>query len=523
MQIQNFIKANAIISSILFTLFLFAFSYAFFTPFFETNDDVYMMLCLKGKIVVSEQSEYLIFSNILLGYLLKFLYFYFPTFNWYSYYLVFFLYLGFTIFTYLLISHIHSKHQLIVGFFLYTLFFILFGLENLLYLQFTRVAGILATAGFLLILFSKSATIINLQVTFGVFCVVLASLARIQSTYLSFIIILLPHSFILFFSIPYNSKIKWVVTKSLSVVVAFLLCLSAEFYNIYQLEKWDSYGSYNALKGRIIDYEVLNKVDAATRNDILRNVGWTENDYQMFLHWFFIDSRYSLEKLEQIVEDTEKVPVLQKSNSLHVTFNRYDFHLFLFFGLIACVFFLKKPTKRELISVILLIMSVLLLKFIFIMMAFFLKPAPYRVLGFAYTCFVFEVWLLIFAFFTTTTAQLSYKTITYQHLFIILLTIGCLWRLSSLYIHSNQMKVKQNTLSLFMEQIPQGKIFISWGAGFPFEYIAPFHSVQNLNFYILSLGSRSVDNLKLFKHLNLDDIYLAILDKQITIFIQQKR
>ena len=79
--------------AVLANLLLFGVIYLFFTPHFQENDDVGMLLEAAGKLIAAEPTPYLLFTHIIIGYILKTLYSISPQTAWYGYYLVFCLFI----------------------------------------------------------------------------------------------------------------------------------------------------------------------------------------------------------------------------------------------------------------------------------------------------------------------------------------------------------------------------------------------------------------------------------------------
>ena len=83
-----FLENNPAMSANLINFVLFCLIYFFFTASFQTNDDVGMMLEAAGVAIAAEPTEYLLFSNVLIGILLKNLYQISTSVAWYGWYLV---------------------------------------------------------------------------------------------------------------------------------------------------------------------------------------------------------------------------------------------------------------------------------------------------------------------------------------------------------------------------------------------------------------------------------------------------
>ena len=110
---------------------------------FETNDDTAMNLIASGSLTGSP-SELLIFTNVSIGYLLKWLYSTTSNINWYTWYLIASFYVGYYALQFQLSKLVLQRnYKLIIH-----LFLLLLLLPSLQYLQFTRVAAVVLLGGF---------------------------------------------------------------------------------------------------------------------------------------------------------------------------------------------------------------------------------------------------------------------------------------------------------------------------------------------------------------------------------------
>ena len=95
--LHNHLKENSVKSTLLhFIICLFEITLvvSLLPIYFELNDDTGMNAIVSGAISGSP-SEYLMFTNIIIGYLLKFLFTYIPSVNWYTWYLLTALFIGY--------------------------------------------------------------------------------------------------------------------------------------------------------------------------------------------------------------------------------------------------------------------------------------------------------------------------------------------------------------------------------------------------------------------------------------------
>src|SRR5579859_5619648 len=125
---------------------LFAFALWAVTPCFETNDDLSMQLIASG-FYTGHPCEYLVFTNVLLGWPLRLLYEAWPTCNWYLVYLIGSQYAAMTAVAFVVFSR--RRHWLFL--FLYLGFFLLAEMRLLVSLQFTTTAFLVGASALLLL------------------------------------------------------------------------------------------------------------------------------------------------------------------------------------------------------------------------------------------------------------------------------------------------------------------------------------------------------------------------------------
>lgn len=192
---------------------------------FSTNDDVYMLLFSSGK-YLGEFNPNLIFSNIIYGNCLVFLYKTFPNIEWYS----LIMYLIIVSCYYFLFTNFHQKNKWII-----ILISVLF-IENLFNIQFTKASALLAFTGYLLYFKQRNNALLLI--------VLLSSLIRFE-TFILVSLLIIPIYFIKEF------KVKEVF-KFLGVFIISLLLFNVH-YQYNNSDKWINYNEYNKLRGEVYD------------------------------------------------------------------------------------------------------------------------------------------------------------------------------------------------------------------------------------------------------------------------------
>lgn len=117
----------------------------FFKCDFLINDDFYMMLIARGDF--GDKSQYLIFINLIIGYILKGLYYIAPAVNWYVILQLGIIIVCFWILTLFIFQSFKWKYACVIK----IIMFVCFEFSYYTELQFNKTAGVACITGFLLI------------------------------------------------------------------------------------------------------------------------------------------------------------------------------------------------------------------------------------------------------------------------------------------------------------------------------------------------------------------------------------
>lgn len=280
---------------------------------FQTNDDVGMMLQVSGKLIVTAPTPNILFSNILLGKLLSWLYSNHSTVPWYGLYLTSSLWLSCTAVCWVLLRRLPFW----LGMASYLTLFV-FGCAFLLVsIQFTMVAGFAAIAGLAVFFSDTSETAekpekrtLDLQNVRASLSFPTAALSG-GLLFLSFLI--REQMFQLICALALPAGLFWVwksrghlpllAGRAAIIGLVGVCCLFAKNLNTSTYEGEGDYERFNALRGALLDNRVLEEIPPENRDTLLKNVGWSRNDYFMLMSWFFMDEQvYSIEKMQALVD-----------------------------------------------------------------------------------------------------------------------------------------------------------------------------------------------------------------------------
>ena len=500
-------EKNKLLLAIIFNGALFCLFFSLLTPRFDTNDDVAMMMFSSG-FYTGHPSEHLIFINVILGLLLKYLYVTMPNINWYTFmlYSVHFLSMTGLMYSILRYGFIWGRVSI------YFLLFLFFEIYALLFLQFTSTAFVAALGGIFLILTvsdedeRKSGRII-------VAAILLLVLAGLIRKYSLFMVIVLSIPMLALESIS-RKTIRLIVVVCLALVLFYAGYWFNNYY--YALNKaWSNYIQYNSVRGQL-ETKLYNTTYDPETKLIFDIVNWNENDLKMFKGGFFPDAKtYSLEKLQiissllpyhgkyhfgeigilfKIVVLNSLVLLLVVKRFIPLAYNRYIYIT----GLVGVViilyfyFYIKLPFR-------------ILLPICFLFAAncvFFAKKVPVHIKSEISKSLCMKSPKSSFSVFATVIIFL-----------VLLLNIRAFYSISGLNRFNSD-----NFLRMVSSNIrpTNDKLFVMWGGALNIEHLSPFKNVKELGtLNILGTGcaTHSPLNDRILERFSIVDIYVALYEK----------
>ena len=285
------ILSNPWLASLLCVI-VFFFLYLFvFRPGYQVDDDITMIQLVSGALG-GVSVPFMVFSNIVLGFILNFLYRLPTNLNWEI--LIFFgiqfvstWCLAYIIFS-LPLKPIYKFFGIMVVLLSDSIF--------LLNITFTTTAAFAVISGFVSILAAtyNGFHFPKRMLVFGSLLIVAGSLIRIES-FLLVLLLIFPASILIhrFFS----PKLLIVIL----VVTIFVVMLFYLFNILYvkSSSQWESFYTYNDVRSQLQDTP---RVHLSNVKDTYTDVGWNFNDYRLFMSWFFPDQQlFSLSNLQYLV------------------------------------------------------------------------------------------------------------------------------------------------------------------------------------------------------------------------------
>jgi hypothetical protein len=298
--------------AVLVNAVLFGITYIVFKPQFNTGDDRAMMFLSAGKLIALEPTEYLIFTNIIIGHVLKALYTAFPSVSWYPIYLIAGLFLGYTALLYAILK----RRPGIVSLMVYCVSFVVIGAYMLLELQFTMTATIVGFGGMALLLMQRNDDEQDLPQSIlarlrsgagitGIILVILSAMIRWQS-FLLVLVCVLP--VVVIGLLVAASRRHSLVVVSL-VIVACSFAGGTEIYHRYRYDHWGTFNylEFNRLYGEFSDFKRYRRITFTTQQDadaLLKNANnWSVVDFEMFMNEFYMGNNlYSIDNMRLLLK-----------------------------------------------------------------------------------------------------------------------------------------------------------------------------------------------------------------------------
>ncbi|MEL6852738.1 MAG: hypothetical protein AAFP92_29785 [Bacteroidota bacterium] len=281
--------------------------YSLFSPAFATNDDWGMLLRLQGKVVVDAPDIWLVYQHPLLAYLLSSLYQLMGGIPWYPLHLIIGLAVAHIVWMWLALENLGIKKALI-GFGLYMG---LMGFPLLLQLQFSITAALLVGAG--LSLWARAQHPQEPKIPWPMLLLALllwswGALIRWESALLMSGIFL--PGWLLSQGVIFSRPSRPLVIAMLGLGLC-ALAVKGSFLSLYAGQpSGQELLSYNVVRSRLMDDQLLEHLSEEKRSAVLASVGWTENEYQLLIRSFFPDQAlFGEPKLRSLVAAAETAPM----------------------------------------------------------------------------------------------------------------------------------------------------------------------------------------------------------------------
>lgn len=306
--------------------------------YYFAADDYLMNLIAQGAYGETADS-YLVYNNVLLGYLLKFLYIFCSSVNWYPV-----LQLGTIVVMFSLINYISlklSNRKYIV--------MSLVGAMELIvvyHLTFTIVAYLCMGSGFVYLWYKiNSCRPLVLWKTTLLFAMILVwgGLWR-KSTLLTAVLIFSP--LLIYIIFMKNKAILIIMIGLLSVEIVY-----AAGRVVYQNDAiWETHDKYNVLRSEILDYPSINYEN---NKDKFEEIGFSNNDVECIYRWIMADKEvFSADRLRDML-DIQKLTERYNFNIIDILLQMFKLkynYVFLIISVISMILVKEKRWMNALIA-----------------------------------------------------------------------------------------------------------------------------------------------------------------------------
>jgi hypothetical protein len=491
---------------------LFGLVFSVFEPGFDTNDDAVMNMIVAGKGYGLSPDEHIVFSNVLIGFVLARLYTLWPSVPWYGGYLLAIHFAAQSLILYCVVRSGYTRLRLR----LYLVYFATAGLYFINNLQFTSTAFFAGQAGILLLMlavrgassdgFYRRKLACACFVALGL--LVLSSLVR-REVFYPVVGMAIPTCGLAALA---GRRPLAGLTASLGViltaVVISAVCWQFNFAHYNRDPRWRDFYEYNKLRVKFND-EAWVRYSPETAY-LFQEVNWSENDFDMLSAWFFDnESRYSQEALRHVLE---KYPWRESRisgemfvrSALAVFLDRESLALFL--ALPILVYCMERRTSNFLVVGVALAMACVLIAYLIL----FSKTPPSRVyvptLAFPLAVTVclahgstflpperFRTWLRM-VFSQPAGWRKGLRIPLTKCLAAAVLVMMCLALAKSTYGQyrrsRERIKVSGQLYDLLSSlDASDDKLYICWAATFPYEALRPLDSLQGISdLHLLVLG-----------------------------------
>ncbi|MBC8173163.1 MAG: hypothetical protein H7X71_04580 [Chitinophagales bacterium] len=360
-------KKISLLASSGWIVFLFLSCLIFFRPSFDTNDDAVMNYIAAGAFD-GHPSEFTLFTNFLVGLLLKNLFLLRNDVNWYT--LFFFLA---QLLSLLQINAVLLKrNSSVAGFLIFCMILVIVACNFLIKLQFTSTAFIAAAAGVisLFFYFEKDQRDRNIFMK-SIFFFTLSGLIRWDS----FIAVLV------IACIPLGSLI-WQRRKEFYLHLFYLLMLIPLLLPVVNNYYYEKINGSDYLKFQHAAHNLLDYNNSIT-DSLLRAHDLSENDYSLFKTYFRSDEQvYGPEKILSLEKAATRNP--RVSLAAHVMYDYARSFAFFFVAVIISAWMICIVPKQKKI----LTFSIFLFVFLFLLVLGTWFKLPIRVYGPAWFVYI---------------------------------------------------------------------------------------------------------------------------------------
>lgn len=297
-------KRTDLFNAILINLVVFIVLQIIFKPMYETNDDNYISSLVYGAF--GEYDTHLVYTNILMGKVYKALLLLCPSIPWYAIIQYSLLFISFTAILYIVLSYKENIYRYIFCW----IFMIPFGYECYVNVQYSKTAGVVVTAGILLIYTAiKEEKIKKFILILGIILTICASLYRFKVFCMMLPIV---GSIILVDCLKemFQKKYQLLLKCCIVFIPVLALCMLGELYDVKHYDNnqaWHEYREWDNLRIQLLDYGFP---DYDENREVYQNLNISYDDMQLFKHWDYADTEiFTPEAMKKLIAVKQKQKV----------------------------------------------------------------------------------------------------------------------------------------------------------------------------------------------------------------------
>ena len=267
---------------------------------YEVSDDFMMEMVASGA-YTGQPDPHIMFSNIILGWILSFFYRIFPNVSWF--------FLGqmfICLYSYLAITYILTHNLKPITATLILILLVSFTARDFYILpQFTKTAIAASMSGLSLLIWGVFRRKKWQICVLGGVLALLGALVRQKAFYIAVayagIYAIYKSVCVLFYK---KWKIKDVITRAWFPGIILLLlvftCGKVDDFSYKAESDYNYYREFSKVRSQIVDYTWVSYGEC---QEAFEKIGISENDYNMILGWDFADAKaFSLEKMNQVLD-----------------------------------------------------------------------------------------------------------------------------------------------------------------------------------------------------------------------------
>lgn len=488
-------------------------AHLFFTPYYQTNDDVGMDMLLRGVVITSKPTSFILFSHVLFADFVKWLYRIFPQIPCWRLACIVLQLCATTVLGYLVLARRMSWGR--VGLWLWYLV----SVDIYFYVrpQFTATAFLTAQTGSSLCLAPASIPHLSLRVRSTLAALFVTAGSMVRSDCALLCLLLAVPGLILQAILAYREGVRpgrlrcvlcnWGLPWSLAMGGVIVGC----GYNHWAYTRERGYIEFMAFNKARANFMDFGRVQYTRESlPIFSAEGWSANDFHMLQLWFFLDSDvYSTEKLNAIAAKfgIRRLDVGSRQEDLVRILT--DSWLPFVLGLAVVAAFWM---RRAMFLVWLTTIAALVLGAGILMWSYHLPPWVYQPLA-GFVAAAALVWGTSTPMFMTARGRSGYIAVG---ILLGVVSGGAAWlRIVGEHALFDRGAGKLRQFLVQLDPQPD-EVYVAWGEAFPFELIpatSDYGFLRKLNIFWLSASSRTPAAAERLAEFGIDDLYRAIYER----------